>query len=192
MTHPWRSDRLIYRAVEVEDEPFLSSLSNDGESFMNAAPFIPTPHGKESAKNYREWITSQLMSAVVCLPPPVTDPTTLAADDKTNKPIPIGVVNLMKDDPRFVHIRRSEIGITIARGYQGKGWVLNFGFRHCNLHRVAISAFEYNEGAIRLYERLGFQVEGRKRDFLWHDGRYWEMVEMAMLEDEWRELYGSK
>lgn len=31
MSNPWRSERLLYRAVEVEDEAFLSSLSNDAE-----------------------------------------------------------------------------------------------------------------------------------------------------------------
>jgi len=49
------------------------------------------------------------------------------------------------------------------------------------------------DGALyRLYERLGFVHEGRKRDYLWFDGKYWDMVQLAMLEHEWRERYGGE
>lgn len=50
----------------------------------------------------------------------------------------------------------------------------------------------WNEGAVRLYERLGFVHEGRRRDFFWHDGKYHDSVEMSMLEQEWREMYDGK
>ncbi len=83
--------------------------------------------------------------------------------------------------------------------YQGQGygseaikWALRFGFRHCNLHRIEIGGFGYNTGALRLYEKLGFKMEGRKRDFFWHDGAYWDLVGLSMLEEEWRELYGKQ
>jgi RimJ/RimL family protein N-acetyltransferase len=99
----------------------------------------------------------------------------------------------------MAHHRRSEIGISIVRAYQSQGygseaikWVLRFGFRHCNLHRIAICTFEYNTGARKLYEKLGFKPEQRLRDHLWHDGRYWDFVGFAMLEDEWRELYDKE
>ena len=121
------------------------------------------------------------MGAVMCLPPPegaaaTTDGTASDKDKEAPKPIPIGVINLSKPfhvDATF-H-RNTEIGITIARPYHGQGygteainWVLKFAFHRANLHRVGIGAFEWNTGAIRLYERLGFVRESRKRDFLWH------------------------
>ncbi|KAK3047932.1 hypothetical protein LTR09_010757 [Extremus antarcticus] len=178
MSNPWRSERLIYRSIEVEDEPFISLISNDAEAFMNGAPVIPTPQGKKSATQSREWFATQLVSTIICLPPPVSDPSAIGTDDAAAKPIPIGWIVLMADDPRFVHHRKSEIGINIVKPYQGQG--------------IEIGGFGYNTGALRLYEKLGFKMEGRKRDFFWHDGAYWDLVGLSMLEEEWRELYGKQ
>jgi RimJ/RimL family protein N-acetyltransferase len=70
-------------------------------------------------------------------------------------------------------------------------WALRFAFQHANMHRVEIGAFGHNTGALRLYEKLGFTVDSRKRDYFWHEGKYWDLVDMAMLEDEWREKYAD-
>ena len=53
---------------------------------------------------------------------------------------------------------------------------------------MSIRAFEWNKGAIRLYETLGFTHEGRAREMIWHEGRWWDSVDMGMLEGEWWEL----
>jgi RimJ/RimL family protein N-acetyltransferase len=39
-----------------------------------------------------------------------------------------------------------------------------------------------------LYEKIGFKVEGREREAYWHEGRWWDGVELGMLEGEWRSL----
>lgn len=87
------------------------------------------------------------------------------------------------------------MGIDIVQPYQGKGygseairWLLRFAFLTAGLHRVGISAFAWNTGAIRLYEKLGFKREGIQRDFMWFNGRWWDGINFSMLEDEWREL----
>lgn len=97
----------------------------------------------------------------------------------------------------LLHI--GDLGINVLKEYQGKGygteaikWAMNWSFRRANMHRVGIGAFGWNTKAIRLYEKLGFVHEARRRDFLWHDGEYHDIIEMAILEDEWRDLYGTK
>ena len=197
MAGPWHSERLIYRAVEPEDEPFLTTLSSDAEAFMNAAPFLPVPRSKKSSTQYREVLENMLLSAIMCLPAPTTNTGT--NDDATTKPIPIGVVHLAAVDPRTIQHRRSEIGLNIVRRYQGQGfgteaikWALHWGFHYAGLHRIEISAFGYNKGALKLYERMGFVLEGRKRESLWFEGSYWDFVMFGMLEDEWREQYGKE
>lgn len=37
-----------------------------------------------------------------------------------------------------------------------------------------------------LYERLGFVVESRTRDFYWYNGGWHDGVGLSMLEHEWR------
>jgi RimJ/RimL family protein N-acetyltransferase len=74
----------------------------------------------------------------------------------------------------------------------GKGYgtdtvrvMVRHAFRSLGLHRVALSVFSFNERAIRAYEKVGFRVEGRLREAIWRDGRYWDEVQMGVLRDEW-------
>ena len=64
---------------------------------------------------------------------------------------------------------------------------LLISFRYAGLHRIEINAFAYNTGAVQLYQRIGFVQEGRRRDFLFHNGKFWDFVSFSMLEDEWRQ-----
>jgi RimJ/RimL family protein N-acetyltransferase len=82
------------------------------------------------------------------------------------------------------------IGEPEARG-QGFGsevlqLLLRYAFTEFNLHRVSLNAFEYNPRAIHLYEKTGFTVEGRTREFLNRDGRRWDMIFMGILQEEWQ------
>ena len=54
------------------------------------------------------------------------------------------------------------------------------------LHRVSLSVFEFNERAIRAYAACGFTVEGRAREAIWRDGRWWDELSMSILETERR------
>jgi RimJ/RimL family protein N-acetyltransferase len=59
-------------------------------------------------------------------------------------------------------------------------------FSSLGLHRVALSVFAFNERAIRAYARVGFTDEGRAREAIWRDGRWWDEIHMSVLEPEWR------
>ena len=208
----WRSKRLVVRPVEPSDEAFLQSIHEEtSDGYQNATPFMPVPQGAAAAKGYREFLEKCLIGCVICLPPPPsttpghevkpatteTAPADTAAP-KRPAPTPIGTISLMAVEANMSHHRNTMIGITIAPGYQGQGygseavlWALEWAFRHANMHRVEIGAFAYNEGAWKLYERLGFVHEGRKREAMWYDGEYHDLVLLGMLKKEWQERYGS-
>lgn len=90
--------------------------------------------------------------------------------------------------------RCAGFGIVLGeKEYWGKGYgtdatreILRFAFDELNLHRVHLGVFEFNERGIRSYEKVGFRREGRARDALWRHGRWWDLVWMSILEDEWR------
>ncbi len=69
---------------------------------------------------------------------------------------------------------------------------LDFSFLELNLHRVTIGVFEYNDGAIHLYESLGFQHEGGLREYLHRDGRRYDMLLMGLLRPEWEALQAAQ
>lgn len=74
-----------------------------------------------------------------------------------------------------------------GRGYgtEAAELMLEHAFTRLNLHRVALSVFSFNNRAIRSYEKAGFRIEGRLREAIWRDGRFWDEVQMGVLQDEW-------
>lgn len=92
--------------------------------------------------------------------------------------------------------RQAALAVTIGekdRWSQGHGGdavvtLLRFGFHEMNLHRVWLTTVEYNERAIACYKRCGFQVEARLRQDVYRHGRYWDFLQMGILQDEFNAL----
>jgi RimJ/RimL family protein N-acetyltransferase len=71
-------------------------------------------------------------------------------------------------------------------GTEATRLMLDHAFETLGLHRIGLAVFEFNERAIRSYRKCGFVVEGRARQAIWRDGRFWDEIQMSILEDEWR------
>jgi len=71
-------------------------------------------------------------------------------------------------------------------GTEATQLMLDHAFGTLGLHRIALTVFEFNERAIRAYRRCGFVVEGRARESIWRDGRWWDELAMSVLSPEWR------
>jgi RimJ/RimL family protein N-acetyltransferase len=92
----------------------------------------------------------------------------------------------------------SYMGIGIGdKAYWGKGYgqeamniLLRYAFTELNLHRISLTVFEYNQRAIRMYEKIGFKIEGINREYHYREGRHWNLVSMGILRDEWLALNG--
>lgn len=65
-------------------------------------------------------------------------------------------------------------------------WMLSHAFGDLGLHRVELGVLADNAVAIHVYEKVGFSHEGRRRDACFKDGRWLDMLTMAVLEEEWR------
>ena len=96
--------------------------------------------------------------------------------------------------------RRAEMGVFVGdKSLWGRGvgseaitLVMDYGFDYLNLHRIHLRTFAGNTRAIRVYEGLGFQHEGRFRDVEWRHGRWQDMLYMSVLEAEWRQRGDGK
>jgi RimJ/RimL family protein N-acetyltransferase len=62
--------------------------------------------------------------------------------------------------------------------------LLRFAFGEMNLNRVALHVFDFNPRAIASYRKCGFVEEGRMRQAMYRDGRYHDIVMMAVLREE--------
>jgi len=87
-------------------------------------------------------------------------------------------------------ISRVLVGHTASRG---KGYctqmvkaVSKVGFEDLGLHKISLGVYDFNHGALRCYQKAGYVQEGVMRDVLRYQDEYWSLVEMSMLEDEWR------
>jgi RimJ/RimL family protein N-acetyltransferase len=88
--------------------------------------------------------------------------------------------------------RKASLGIVIGeKDYWSNGYgadavitLLRFGFAEMNLNRVWLHAFEFNERAIACYKKCGFAIEGRLRQHYYGAGRYWDVVAMGVLREE--------
>lgn len=73
-------------------------------------------------------------------------------------------------------------------GTEATRLMVEHAFQSLGLHRVALSVFAFNERAIRSYRKVGFVLEGRSREAIWRDGRWWDELHMSLLDHEWTVL----
>lgn len=98
----------------------------------------------------------------------------------------VGIIGLTNID--FVN-RNAELYVYIGDSqYQSKGLgtdavktLVDFSFNQLNLHRIYLNVFDYNENAIKVYERVGFVVEGVLTDALYRDGQYHNKIIMGRV-----------
>ena len=87
----------------------------------------------------------------------------------------------------FAHCGTLGMGVLAAYRGQGIGQRLMAACiakaRQRGITRIELQARIDNIAAIALYERMGFVREGRKRDGMRIDGRYYDMVELALVFD---------
>ncbi len=76
---------------------------------------------------------------------------------------------------------------TWGRGYgtEATRLMIDHAFGGLGLHRVGLAVFSFNDRAIRSYRSCGFVVEGRAREAIWRDGRWWDEISMSILDSDW-------
>ncbi len=78
--------------------------------------------------------------------------------------------------------RRKGIGAKAAEQ------LLDIGFEKMGLHRIYLTVFADNEMAIRLYEKIGFILEGELREHIYRNGEYVSWRVYGILDIEYKKL----
>ncbi len=63
--------------------------------------------------------------------------------------------------------------------------VIKHAFETLHLHRIMANVIPENERSHRLLRRLGFEVEGRAREYLFLDGRWRDHILTAKINPRW-------
>jgi len=167
-----QNDTLRIRGIEKRDLEFLRNLRNDPSTWLH----LTTVH----------FITEPEQEAWFNNPPPGQKFYVVEVRD-----VPVGMVRTSLFDRQN---RSLCIGADIHPDYRGRGYgkatyelFLKYCFRFLNLHRVWLSVLETNTVAKSLYEKMGFQEEGRQREAVFRDGRYVDYIMMSILKDEYNQ-----
>ncbi|WOX09799.1 GNAT family protein [Streptomyces sp. N50] len=70
-------------------------------------------------------------------------------------------------------------------GTEATRLILGYGFEQLGLHRVQLEVYGHNHRARRVYEKVGFVVEGVRREARSRDGEWVDKVVMGLLDREW-------
>jgi diamine N-acetyltransferase len=105
---------------------------------------------------------------------------------------PVGNIALQDIDSRT---RTAEFGIFIAepefrgegRGTEATRLLLRFAFDTLALENIVLRVFEYNQRAISVYERVGFQLIGRRRGAQRRHGQRWDILLMDITPADFRD-----
>lgn len=109
----------------------------------------------------------------------------ISADDNS----PVGSVYYRDID---MHNKSAEFGIFIGEdSARGKGigteattLFTRYGLEDLGFHRISLRVLDGNDGAYRAYEKSGFVKEGVFRDMVYLDGKYRDVIFMAVLSSD--------
>jgi RimJ/RimL family protein N-acetyltransferase len=178
-TQPVIAHGSVYlRAAEREDIPRFVAWLNDHRTSRTLTLRAPLSIPMEEAW-FERMTADQGKSAYLFT-------ACLLADDR-----PIGSVGLFDLD--LVN-GNAGVGIMIGEpGDRGRGHgtdmleaLLGFGFASLRLERIWLDVYDFNPGARRVYERVGFLHEGVQRHAIFREGRFVDVRRMAILSGEWR------
>jgi RimJ/RimL family protein N-acetyltransferase len=176
--------RIVLREYRMEDLPHVRKWVNDPEVTDNLSDIFVYPHTTENTEAFLKMMVDGSTDSKGFV---------IAEKDTLNY---IGQIDLHRID--WIS-RHAVLGIVIGRkdmqnrgiGYEAIRLMQQFVFRTLNLHRLELEVFEFNERAIRCYRKAGFREEGRMRQRLYRHGRYWDILMMGILREEFEHGAGA-
>jgi RimJ/RimL family protein N-acetyltransferase len=169
--------RVYLRAFEIEDYKKSIKWRND----QNIWKSTDDNYFFVSSEREKKWIENAIFNdknnirLAICL-------------KENNKYI--GNVNLLNIE--WIN-RQAEFSIFIGekkewkKGYatEATKLMVAFGFNQRNLNRIYLTVLENNKVAIYLYEKIGFKKEGILREALFKDNKYYNLIIMSILKEEY-------
>jgi RimJ/RimL family protein N-acetyltransferase len=170
--------RVRLRAINEDDLPRFVDWFNDPDVTQGLARIMPINLQEE-----RRWFEDSLRKDVFERPFSID---VLEGDTWLH----VGSCGFFNHDPQA---QQAELGIVLGdKRYwdQGLGTetvnlLLQHGFETLNFQKITLRVFEFNPRARKVYERVGFVLEGRLRRDVYRRGRYWDTLVMGILRMEW-------
>jgi len=166
-------NKIVLRAIEREDLPFLRELMNDSENEKYVVGWsLPV-----SEKEQEEWFLGLKK---------VNDTIRYSIEFEGKF---VGTCILNNIDWKN---RNLGINIKLLNKFKGLGLgketiqlAMKYIFEELNMNRIEANILEYNEASIALFERCGFKQEGRRRQKVFKNNKYNDIIEYSILKEEY-------
>jgi ribosomal-protein-alanine N-acetyltransferase len=172
--------RIYLRPLEREDlnERYLGWLNMpEVNRYLESGSF---PYTRADLEKFYERVTGSQDQVILAI-----------VDRKTDQHIG----NVKLGPIHWIH-RKATLGILVGEAqFWGRGiateatrLLVEYGFFRLNLNKIDLGVYAEHDAAVRSYEKVGFRVEGRFREDLFHEGRYKDRLWMGLLRSEYKGL----
>lgn len=170
---------LSMRPIERHDLQFLRDLANDPTVRSNVVGW----DWPLSLAGQEKWFEKGVDNATT---------RRFIIEDEEGEPI--GLTGLWNIDWHN-QTATSAVKLGGTRDVRGRGYgkravwaMMDFAFNDVGLRRLHSTILEFNEASLVTYiDKSGWKREGIARQHVWRDGRYWDMVYIGIMRDEYLE-----
>jgi diamine N-acetyltransferase len=143
----------------MDDAPLIYMWENQPEIWRTS--LLPGPYSMESIRQYVQNATRHNILAMQQV---------RFLIETIEKKQPVGMIDLFDID---VLNQKAAVGIMIDAGFRKKGYaaealrlIISYGFTHLYLHQLYADIAISNEASLRLFRSAGFEVSGRRKDWI--------------------------
>ncbi|WP_339301154.1 GNAT family protein [Paenibacillus sp. FSL R5-0623] len=179
----WQDDKVRLRALREEDweDHYYNRFDTPARRLLECAVELPPTHVE--AKNFTENFSDFSLGKGRIM-------FTIVNMDGEN----VGGVNLNSIDERNGTF---SIGIQIDRDHRGKGYgtravriLLKYAFFERRLNKFNDYVLQGNEPSAAMMRKLGCVQEGVRRQVIYTDGKYQDLILFGLTKDEFMEKEG--
>ncbi|KAE9402893.1 acyl-CoA N-acyltransferase [Gymnopus androsaceus JB14] len=172
----FETDRLHLRAVREADFEKLVALRNHHRVQKMLSPDFVVPFGIKSEEELRARCSSSLLYVVI--------------ETKQNQEF-VGFVSLFNAQTKNCD---AMVALGLLPEFWGQGFatevlrfIIDYAFHQLAMHRITLCVYGNNTAAIKVYNKVGFVQEGVQRKANWIDGKWHDVIWMAVLDEDWED-----
>lgn len=168
-----KNEKVLLRAIEENDLELLQKIVNSSE-----VEYYLTGHSLPvSKKNQKDWYDSlgknnSVIRMIIESQGKAWGIVILSKIDYINRSANFGIKTLLDEDqPKGI-------------GTESGKLILEYAFKTLNLRRIETEVLEYNIRSKKMLEKIGFRLEGIKKEAVFKNGKYIDLEIMATFREE--------
>jgi RimJ/RimL family protein N-acetyltransferase len=172
------------RLVPFTEQDFAQLIEWSGDQaflLQWAGPFFKYPLSEDQLTEYNRGANNEGKSEKL------NYKVVLSQTDEAIAHLSIGSIDRVNSSARLTKILIGDPSLRgkgIAKSMVESALAICFGT--LGLHKVSLGVYDFNVPALKAYESCGFSVDGVLRDAKKVGDSYWNLIEMSILEDEWK------